>query len=205
MNDEKRMAGSYEIIHAIHLGDSEVVVGDNPAAAPEERFMCAFCEQNEIFALYHDPILSGDFAKVMEAFGQRVTEQAKKVQQELFQPSFQGIDPAPITRNDCTPINRSDDLNGKVVVIRPDVLRREYQTATRQLKLCTGGFGASPNSRGSACFCTDLYSGKKDRFERQDILGGMNEDQLPKWAKHHLEIRLDEMNRSKQKRKEVSL
>ena len=36
MNDEKRMAGDYEIIHAIHIGDREVVVGDNPNAVLNE-------------------------------------------------------------------------------------------------------------------------------------------------------------------------
>ena len=43
--------------------------------------------------------------------------------------------------------------NGKIVVIKQDVLRQEYRRSTNQIKLCTGGFGASPNSRGSACFC----------------------------------------------------
>ena len=54
--------------------------------------------------------------------------------------------------------------------------------ATKQIKRCTGGFGASPHSRGSACFCVDLYSGKEARFERQDILGTLELSQLPKWA-----------------------
>ena len=74
----------------------------------------------------------------------------------------------------------------KVIVIRADVLRREYQTATHQLKLCTGGFGAHPNNRGSAVFCKDLYSGKESRFERWDVLGIMPLEKLPDWAKEGL-------------------
>ena len=84
-------------------------------------------------------------------------------------------------------ISYDDDLNGKIVVIRPGVLRREYQLATRQLKLCIGGFGASPHSRGSACFCVYLYSGDSSRFERRDILGTLEPEQLPQWAKQGLE------------------
>ena len=84
-------------------------------------------------------------------------------------------------------ISYMDDLNDKVIVIKPEVLRREYQVSTHQVKLCTGGFGASPNSRGSAVYCTDLYSGEHSRFERRDVLGIMNPDQMPKWVQHHLE------------------
>lgn len=70
-------------------------------------------------------------------------------------------------------------MNEKIVVIKPEILRREYQKATKQLKLCTGGFGASPHSRGSACYCVDLCTGMESRFERRDILEA---EQLPKWA-----------------------
>ena len=97
----------------------------------------------------------------------------------MFKPKFQGIDTTPLTKADCTPLSHEDDLNGKVVVIKPEVLRREYQMATNQIKLCTGGFGTSPHSRGSACFCVDLYSGKEARFERRDILGILGRSQLP--------------------------
>ena len=75
----------------------------------------------------------------------------------------------------------------------------EYQIATMQLQLCTGGFGAEPNSRGSACFCTNLYSGKESRYERRDILGVIEKDKLPEWAKQ----RLDEVQKERaEKRKE---
>ena len=75
---------------------------------------------------------------------------------------------------------------GKIVVIKPEVLRREYRRATRQLKLCMGGFGASPHSRGSACYCVDLYTGKESRYERMDVLGTIQPEDLPGWAKHGL-------------------
>lgn len=66
------------------------------------------------------------------------------------------------------------------------MLKPEYQRATRQYQLCTGGFGASPNSRGSACFCTNLYNGKSTRYERMDVLGIVPKEQLPDWAKSAL-------------------
>ena len=46
---EKRMAGTYEIIHAMHIGDREIVIGEWNEAPNGERVMCAICVQNEIF------------------------------------------------------------------------------------------------------------------------------------------------------------
>ena len=86
----------------------------------------------------------------------------------------------------CIPISYEDDLHGKIVVRKPEGLRREYRRATRQLKLCMGGFGASPHSRGSACYCVDLYTGKESRYERMDVLGTIQPEDLPGWAKHCL-------------------
>lgn len=186
MNKEKRMAGDYEIIHAMHIGDQEIVVGENPAATAGHTFMCAFCEQNEIFARYDEVLCSDDYPEIISIFGQRVAEQAEKTRIALNGPKIQGIANSPITVAGCTPITSKDDLNGKVVVIRSDILRREYRRATNQVMLCDGGFGASPNSRGSACYCMNLYTGKTSRFERQDILGILKEEQMPKWAKHAL-------------------
>lgn len=39
-------------------------------------------------------------------------------------------------------------------------------------RMAASGFAASPNSRGSACYCVNLFSGKSTRFERSDVLGG---------------------------------
>ena len=136
---------------------------------------------------------------MVELFGQRVMEQAQKTRIELNKPKIQGIDDRPIPATGCTPITYEDDLHDRVVVIKAEILRREYQTATHQLKLCIGGFGASPHSRGSACFCIDLYSGKEARYERMDVLGTLEADQLPRWAKHGLQTIRQEREQKKAK------
>lgn len=161
---EKRMAGDYEIIHAFHIGDREIVLGESLNCNPGERYMCAYCQQNEITTSYSDVMISDDYCEIVKLYGERLSEQAKKTRIEQFKPKFQGINTTPLTHKDCMPISSDSDLNGEIVVIRPGVLRREYQNATNQLKLCTGGFGAYPHSRGSACFCVDLYSGEQTRI-----------------------------------------
>lgn len=186
-NEEKRMAGDYEIIHALRVGDWEIVLGENPIGVGDERYMCAFCTENGLFASYTEIMVSDDYPELVKLFGERVAEQAEKTCVALNGPKIQGIPNAPITAEGCEVISYQDDLKGKVVVIKPEILRREYRHATCQLQLCTGGFGASPNSRGSACYCTELCSGKTSRFERSDILGTIAPEKLPEWAKHYLE------------------
>ena len=88
-----------------------------------------------------------------------------------------------LTENDCHMVNGSMELSGKIVVVRASALRPEYQSATHQLCICEGGFGAAANSRGPSCFCHNLYSGYKERFRRPDILGTLEEKELPEWAR----------------------
>lgn len=201
-NEDKRMAGPYEIIQSLRIGDREIVLGEDPNAAEDERYMCAFCQSNGIVAGYSEVTASDDYAELVRLFGERISQQAEKTRIELNGPKIQGIPNAPVTAESCEPLKYEDSLKGKVVVIKPKVLRREYRRATCQLQLCTGGFGASPNSRGSACYCTELYSGKHSRFERSDILGTVEAEKLPKWAKHYLQIRLAEREKKAGDREE---
>lgn len=63
MNDdstEKRMAGDYEIIQAVQIGDREVVLGENPQDETGMKYMCAFCRQNALFAEYSEVMASDD-------------------------------------------------------------------------------------------------------------------------------------------------
>ncbi len=200
MSDEKRMAGNYTIIQALHIGDREIVIGETPENQDGQKYMCAYCTANELFARYDEVLASNDYPEIVKIYGERVAEQAEKTRVELITPKIQGIPNAALTAKDCTPVSHDDDLNGKVVVIKPEVLRREYRMATRQIKLCVGGFGASPHSRGSACYCVDLYSGKESRFERWDILGTLEPEKLPKWAELGL---VDYRQRKKQQQKDV--
>lgn len=180
---DKRMAGDYEIIHAFHIGDKEIVIGENLEADDEERYMCAFCEKNEIMERYEDVIASDDFCEVAKLYADRLSQQVEKTRQATFKPKFQGINTTPLTEADCTPITADDNIKGKLIVIKQEALRQEYRMSTHQLRICTGGFGSHPHSRGSACFCVDLYSGQHSRFEREDVLGTLSEEQLPQWAK----------------------
>ncbi|MBQ8504271.1 MAG: hypothetical protein IJ491_08345 [Clostridia bacterium] len=187
--EEKRMAGNYEVTTAFEIGTKEIIIGEDKTAAYDERFVVANYENNGIFERYVDALVGGDYAEIVKIFAERVKNEAEKVIDEKSKIS---VDMTPITKDGCQVLKADDSIKNKVVVIRADVFKPEYQISTKQLQLCTGGFGAEPNSRGSACFCTNLYSGKESRFERSDILGVIEKDDLPDWAKE----RLDEVQKN---------
>ena len=132
----------------LHIGDREVVLGENPQDETGMKYMCAFCRQNALFAEYSEVMASDDFPEIVELFGQRIAEQAQKTHIELNKPRIQGIDDRPITAEGCIPISRAISEYGKIVVIKPEVLRREYRRATRQLKLCMGRLWGFPTQQG---------------------------------------------------------
>ena len=182
---EKRMAGNYEVTTAFEIGTKEIIIGEDKTAASDERFVVANYENNGIFERYVDALVGGDYAVIVKIFAERVKNEAEKVMDEKSKIT---VDMTPITKDGCQVLEADDRIKNKVVVIRADVFKPEYQIATKQLQLCTGGFGAEPNSRGSACFCTNLYSGKEARYERSDILGVIEKDDLPDWAKERLDV-----------------
>ena len=187
--EEKRMAGNYEVTTAFEIGTKEIIIGEDKTAAPDERFVVANYENNGIFERYVDALVGGDYAEIVKIFAERVKNEAEKVIDEKSKIS---VDMTPITKDGCQVLKADDSIKNKLVVIRADVFKPEYQISTKQLQLCTGGFGAEPNSRGSACFCTNIYSGKESRFERSDVLGIIEKDDLPDWAKE----RLDEVQKN---------
>ena len=78
------------------------------------------------------------------------------------------------------------DYTGKVLILRPDVLKEEYRSARNQLWVGETGFGCSPTARGQAVFATCLWDGEKARWERADFLGVLDEQYLPDWAREKL-------------------
>lgn len=186
MDQEKRMAGDYIIIASLRVGDREVIIGEDPNAAKGEKFMCGLGQRTDLFVLYEDCMVSDDYLEIAELFGKRINGQVEKTRDEFAQHAQPGFDDAPLAKEDCDPISYADSILDKIIVIKAEVLRPEYQRASRQLKLCRGGFGAYGNSRGSACYCTDLMTGKESRFERRDVLGTISPDKLPQWAKDGL-------------------
>ena len=86
----------------------------------------------------------------------------------------------------CIPDSYKGDYEGKLVIIKPEMLAPEYRSAEHQLGLCTGGFGANAEARGRAVFVKELYSGKEMRFDRTQVAGVADPAKLPEWARNKL-------------------
>lgn len=180
-----RKAGEYEIIHEMRIGEKEVVVGELPYDS-SQKYLCAFYTENGVIGAYTESMVSDNYAEIIALYAQRVKDAAEKAQLSLESANVPAEDKKPFDYAKIHRVSFKDSVENAVVVINPDVLRREYRAAIFQLKLCTGGFGSHANARGSACYCTDLYTGKTERYERRDILGTVNEENIPEWAKKNL-------------------
>lgn len=182
MADEKRMMGDYEVTHAIHIGDNEIVMGENMSSKTGDFYMVADCVRNDMFMRYENCYVSADFTELAEMFAQRLTEQVQKLKMEQEKIT---VSKTPFTAEQCTPV-KSMDVTNKIIVIKPEELRPEYRMSVNQLYVVTGGNGARGNARGRAVFCTSLYNKENERFNRSDILGVMQPEKLPEWAKNNL-------------------
>ena len=131
MKEEKRMVGSYEVIACQRIGGEEIIVGEDKNAAPSERYLCCYAEQNDIFERYSSALASDGYAEIFEIYGQRIASAAKEVIERIDkEKEFIGDGELIFTADKCEPITEEVNLNGKIVVIDSDVFSPEYQLAT---------------------------------------------------------------------------
>lgn len=199
MDEEKRMVDTYEVKHAIHVGDKEIIFAVDDAKTDYPYLVCDCSWDNPLgIDHYFNAAASADYLEMMTEFTGRVTAQLEAVKaerdkttvpSELFPPEH------------CLPDNYGESIENKVVVIRPGRLRPEYRTVDKQLVLATGGFGTYANSRGRAVYTVNLYSGKESRWNREDILGTVKPEHMPDWAKERLK-QLQAERQAKHKKQE---
>ena len=184
MDEEKRTAGSYKVLYNIHIGDREVLFGENQGST-DMRYMVCFCDWNNPLGIenFTDAAGSNDYLEMMTEFNDRVRSQIEAVKSERDKIT---VPLEPFTLELCDQIKSDTELENTVAVIKAESLRPEYRTADKQLVYVTGGFGAHGNSRGRAVYTTNLYSGKNSRWNREDILGVLSLEQMPEWANKRL-------------------
>lgn len=180
--NEPRMADTYEIETSFYLNGKEIVFGADEKA--ELRYLVGFCTMNPIFGFeqYHDCIGTNSYAEAMQEFGQRIRDEAEiALAQQKERDVFDTL-----TLEDCIPGSRSGEYEGELVVIRPDILQRDKQTADYQLCYATGGFGCRAGAGGRAVFCRTVYDNREMRYDRTDVLGIIKPERVPDWAKERI-------------------
>lgn len=199
MGEEKRMVDTYVVEHAIYIGDKEILFGVDDTKHDLTYMVCNCSWDNPLgIERYSNAAGSEDYLEMMSEFAARVTAQLEAVKAERDKII---VPREPLNFEHCNPIDYRENIENKVVVIRPECLRPEYRTADKQLVLAVGGFGAVANARGRAVITVNLYSGKESRWNREDILG--TPEQLPDWAYKRLsQIQVE--FKAKQKKRELA-
>lgn len=184
MTEEKRMVDTYEVIHAIHVGDREILFAVDDGKSDCPYLVCDYNWDNPLgIDQYFNAVGSDDYLEMMTEFTERVQAQLEAVKAERDKIA---VPLPPFTPEHCIPNNYGESIENKVVVIRTERLRPEYRTADNQLMLAVGGFGTYANARGRAVYTVNLYSGKESRWNREDILGVLKTEYMPDWAKEQL-------------------
>jgi hypothetical protein len=186
MEKEKpRKADHWEIKYALFVGGHEIVFGEDQHD-PEYPYFVGDCMYNNPFAIpeYRKCIGTADYLEAVTEFADRIKAQAELVRLERTE---RGISNKPIGRDACLPGGLGGDIEGKLVVIRPEVMQRDKRTEDYQYFLAEHGNGCRAEARGLGVFGRDLFSGERGRWERPDVMGIADPNKLPVWAKARLE------------------
>lgn len=81
-----------------------------------------------------------------------------------------------------------ENLEGKVLVLRPNMLKDEYKSGDNQLFLAQSGFGCSPTASGRKVFGMFLNDGEETNYNRSEFIGIIEEEYLPQWARDRLTV-----------------
>lgn len=184
VDDEKRMIQSYEVKTAIHIGGKEIVLAENLASS--EPYMVCNCQwDNPLGAdIYDKAEASADYIEAMTEFLGRVASEVERLQDRRTE---RGVTGEPLTAADCIPGSSSANYENQLVVIKPDKMVASARTADEQLLFAVSGNGCSPDARGRAVFCKNLFTGETVRWERTDVTGIILPDRIPAWAHEKLQ------------------
>lgn len=187
----KRMVGKtgYEIKQAIHIGDKEIVYGENMREKNGNFYFVSNYTYNEILGEYSHCLVGGDYLEIMQEFTSRVNDQIEAVRAEFEKAS---LPPDLFTAEHCYPHDYKQNIVGKVMAVRAEVFRKEYQRDDHQLILVTGGNGALPNPIGMKVYHKRLSDGKESYIRRHEILGEVKPECMPDWAVKKLTVLQDE-------------
>lgn len=86
-----------------------------------------------------------------------------------------------IDKSECKPL--SDNIEGKLVVIKPDFFNPEFREAKYQIVLAAGGFGCDASKMGNAVFVEEVHTDNPEHYrqERYNLIGEPTEEIIKEW------------------------
>ncbi|MNW32602.1 hypothetical protein D3C74_95470 [compost metagenome] len=179
------MVKEYEVVQAIVIGKVEVILAVNEQHQDKPYLVC-YCTRGNLINMeqYYGAEQGSDYLKAVQDFTERIQDEVASLQQERAKLP---LDMPVLTANECHALTSEANLENELLAIRPERLRPEYRAAHHQLIVAIGGFGMSPHSKGRAVYARSVYSGKNQRWNRDDILGSVKPEHIPRWAQQRLE------------------
>lgn len=186
---------NYEVVSSIQIGGKRMILAISQDKKETHPYLKCIYTENELFGKYENAIASDSYPEAIKLYADDIKVEAIKLEldQRVMGEDAKGVYCADEIRSLCD----SENIIGKIVVISDRYLRHGFKNKVNQLYYITCGSGAYPNSRGSACFCYNLYDGKKDRVERHQILGYLNPEEIPDFAQKSLETVKEKVRKEK--------
>ena len=198
MNKEKEIiCEHYEVVSSMWIGGKRMILAVSTKKSEPHPYLKCIYTENELFGRYESAIASDSYPEAVKLYADDI--KAEAVQLELSQREMGEAALPCYNGEEVRPVYFTDNLIGKVVAIDERYLSVGYKDRGHQLFYVVGGSGAYPSSRGEACFCYELYSGKKERIERYEITGYLKEDELPHFAKKTLDTVKEKIRKEKER------
>ena len=187
MRKNVKPSENYETLNFLRIGGRDLVLAFSPDSGEYMTFFQESLVSGEY--LYSDLTASADYLKVMRTFTRRLRGQIRKAERQRRR-----VERCILTEQHCLPDSRTEDLQGKLVILAPSSLAPEYRTSDFQLGYALGGSGCNPDTTGSAVQFVELYSGEYSKWDRRNILGIADPKKLPAWARKKLRNRKRKAN-----------
>ena len=103
-----------------------------------------------------------------------------------------------INKNKCKPL--SNNIEGKLVVVKPEYFKPEFREAKYQIVLATGGFGCDASKMGNAVFVTECCENPEEyRQERYNLIGEPTEEIIAEWKAKYGDFNEKVLNKLKER------
>jgi hypothetical protein len=185
----------YEVVSSLRIAGKTMLLVEGMNPQKDMRYGVVQCTENSIITNYSQGILRDDYLEALKDFTERILDEATAIKTEH---DARGLPAKLFGPADCYPHSYLQDIKGKVVAIKAEVLNPEYRRGDMQLVYAVGGFGTSASSRGNAVYCYHLNDGTHTRFERYQVLGVVKK--LPEWAEQSLAKIREDMYRTTAKK-----
>jgi len=177
----------YKIFNVVRIEGFEEIVAQGEKNGKDNYRLYSVNAKNPLgLSEYTTVYENNDFLMTMREFTRRISARLNSIEIDRFERGNPLLDDAPLKDADCVPDGLDEDITGKVVAIKSDILYPEYRTLSHQLHVATGGFGTSPTARGKTVFAKNIFSGEDTNFRRDDVLGVVLPERIPNWAREKI-------------------